>query len=187
MFDYEFTYQQHHIKLVNSGIGKESLYVNDELISTAFNWKFVSEHMFELNNNQMKIQLKVTSMLKGKLTCSLFENDVLIEAQDHTHSDLPVLGAKERGFKPLTEQERQWTEELEMSKSTTTDMYVLYFAMIAYGLFQGSSSWAGSEKYAFYVILGTLMFAIFEFCKVAVVALLKPVDKESDNNTPEEV
>lgn len=60
--------------------GKESVYLNNELVSEKRNLHKKSEHEFEdKNNNSYQIEISVSDLYKGSLECKVYKNDELIK------------------------------------------------------------------------------------------------------------
>lgn len=69
---FAFNHEQNRIVLKASALtGKEAVYVNDQLVSKARNIKTHSVHTFTYQGTTYQIGLKVDSILKGKMTCTL--------------------------------------------------------------------------------------------------------------------
>lgn len=60
--------------------GKESVYVDDELISEKLTWRFTSEHKFELDGKQIAVRLKVGNLFTGPVSISLWVNGEEIDS-----------------------------------------------------------------------------------------------------------
>ena len=59
--------------------GKETVYVNDELVSNKRSQSTLSEHEFSLNGDNYKLEFEVLDKIKGELACRLYCNDKLVK------------------------------------------------------------------------------------------------------------
>ncbi|WP_111979452.1 hypothetical protein [Algibacillus agarilyticus] len=64
----------------NSLSGKESVIVNDQVVSESKNYKKHSTHQFEYNEKNYTIELIVNSLIKGDVTCNFSVENKLITA-----------------------------------------------------------------------------------------------------------
>ena len=60
--------------------GKESVYVDDKLISEKLTWRFTSEHKFELDGKQIAVRLKVGNLFTGPVSITLWVNGEEIDS-----------------------------------------------------------------------------------------------------------
>lgn len=60
--------------------GKESVYVDDKLVSEKLTWRFTSEHKFELDSKQISVRLKVGNLFTGPVSITLWVNDEEIDS-----------------------------------------------------------------------------------------------------------
>jgi hypothetical protein len=65
--------------------GKETIYVNDEVVSETRNYKFKSDHLFEINGVEYNVEFKMKSMLKGELLCSLYRENKLLTTESKAY------------------------------------------------------------------------------------------------------
>lgn len=78
--------------------GKESVYLNDQLISSLRNYRRHSQHQFNVAQDNYRVEFNVTSILKGEIVCSLYKNEQLLETetkaytQDTTSTSLKKIG-----------------------------------------------------------------------------------------------
>jgi hypothetical protein len=76
-FNYEFIIEEHKINVrCSSFSGKESVYVDGELVVTGRSFRRKSSHNFTINNDHYEVELNVVDMLKGETHCTLIKNDV---------------------------------------------------------------------------------------------------------------
>ena len=60
--------------------GKETICLNNKIVSMARSYKLGTSHTFRsLNSDQYTVKFEVESLFKGKLKCSLFKNEKLIQ------------------------------------------------------------------------------------------------------------
>jgi hypothetical protein len=81
---YWFFFEDDNNKIAMHGSaisGKETIYVNDEVVSETRNYRFKSEHLFKIKGVKYKVEFKVKNMLKGELVCRLFREDKLLKTE----------------------------------------------------------------------------------------------------------
>ena len=72
---YYFNDQELRITAHGSGYsGKETVYLNDEVVSDKRNLGMRSSHKFRHQDNNYEVRFEVTSLLKGGVECSLYRN-----------------------------------------------------------------------------------------------------------------
>lgn len=59
--------------------GKESVYFNKELISQQRSMKKTSRHKFARNTDEYEIVFHVLEIMKGKIECILYKNDIVVK------------------------------------------------------------------------------------------------------------
>lgn len=59
--------------------GKESVYVNDELISSQRSTSTLSTHEFAIHSDQYRLEFEVLDKSKGELACRLYCDDTLVK------------------------------------------------------------------------------------------------------------
>jgi hypothetical protein len=79
-FNYEFIVGAHQISVCCSSFsGKESIYVDGELVVTGISFHRKSFHDFSINDDHYEVELNVVDMLKGETHCTLIKNDVHVK------------------------------------------------------------------------------------------------------------
>ena len=77
---YSFTFEIDGIviRACGSGFsGKESVFLDDELVSETRTHKTTSAHEFTCGNIDYRVEFEVINMIKGQLACRLYRNDIL--------------------------------------------------------------------------------------------------------------
>ncbi len=64
--------------------GKEEVYINDDLVSSKRSMGLKSKHQFEFAEQSYQIEYEMINMLTGKVECSFFKNEQLLEQQQQT-------------------------------------------------------------------------------------------------------
>ncbi|MEE4245284.1 MAG: hypothetical protein V2I33_07720 [Kangiellaceae bacterium] len=60
---------------------KESIYVNDELVSEKMSLSGQGSHIFNKNDTDYQVDFKINNLMRGELTCELYRDDKLIAAE----------------------------------------------------------------------------------------------------------
>jgi hypothetical protein len=73
---YYFHHDNNQIAVYGSGFtGKEIVYLNDDPVSESRSFGLKSRHEFTSNGKDYKVELKVNSMIRGDVECSLYINN----------------------------------------------------------------------------------------------------------------
>lgn len=77
-----FEHNGNQIKTVASCLtGKESIYVNDKLVSKRFNVGFKSIHEFSISGSQYEIEYEVENFITYRVRCTLIKDGTHIETK----------------------------------------------------------------------------------------------------------
>jgi hypothetical protein len=68
--------------------GKEEVYINDDLVSSKRSMGFKSKHQFEFAEMNYQIEFEMKNILSGRLECTYFKNNQLLEQQEQTSISL---------------------------------------------------------------------------------------------------
>lgn len=73
---YLFSYQRHRIELWTSNFtGKEVVKVNGNIVSQARSYRKNNKHCFIVNGQPLVLEIRIDSLLKGPLYCTLLTQD----------------------------------------------------------------------------------------------------------------
>jgi seryl-tRNA synthetase len=75
-----FDIEGHQIAANGVMSGKESVYVNDELVSKKWSF-FGTKHYFKINNTDYLIDFEMASQFRGEVQCRLFKEGTLIATE----------------------------------------------------------------------------------------------------------
>lgn len=82
-----FNDEDRHFAVHGSGYsGKETVYLNDELVSSTRNYRTVSRHQFEIGSDRYRVEYHVTSILRGEINCSLYKNGRCLHRETKAYS-----------------------------------------------------------------------------------------------------
>lgn len=98
-----FDIGEHVIRVEASYLtGKESVYVDDQLVSEKLTWRFSSEHNFELDGQAITVRIKVGNWLNWQVTITLLANDVEVDSDEwNMQRIMGIPGNSQRLWKTL--------------------------------------------------------------------------------------
>jgi hypothetical protein len=79
-YDFRFEFNGLSFRAGGSSVsGKETIYVNDELVSSHRSMSTLSEHEFSIDGNNYKLEFEVLDKSKGELACRLYCEDKMVK------------------------------------------------------------------------------------------------------------
>jgi hypothetical protein len=79
-FNFDFEDAGHVINVHCSSVsGKESIYLDGELVASKRSYRRKSSSKFAVNENKYEVEFNVVDMLKGETHCTLIKNDVHVK------------------------------------------------------------------------------------------------------------
>jgi|GEM_PF-1833749 len=87
------------IRLHNSNLGNERVYLNEDIVSEQRSMSMINEHHFEGNNGDLYVvKIIVKSLLKGKVECLIYKNQVQVKYFRTKVEDRSKFGLRQMFF-----------------------------------------------------------------------------------------
>jgi hypothetical protein len=164
--DIYILYQQHTIEFKCGYVGHETLFIDGECIIKSFNWKRQKTHNITVEGDELSLTVMMLSMTESKIKVTLKKGEQILDSQTQYFN----IDGTTDGLNVFDEAELKWKKELEMSRSNTLLSYILYFAILIFGVVGAGLS----ANIAIAIIAGAGVLAIFEFAKTSIKALSTP-------------
>lgn len=169
MLTFDFRYLQHKITFKADSLGKEYLYIDDELIKSSFNWRRSREYTFTLAGKELTIKVLLVALKESDLVVRLFDGDEII-ASERQSFNIGILSDKKVTF---SDAEVQWKEEIEFSSATYGLAWLVYGLLALYTFLTDFE-----QDYIIYGLIVVLAFASFLFIKQSISALKSSSDDD---------
>ncbi|REL31642.1 hypothetical protein [Thalassotalea euphylliae] len=179
MLSFDFTYQEHQIRYTVDFMGREKVYLNEELIAKPTQWfKSVNSVTINTNNETLKLHRTISSWSSGEYQITLTNNKRIIEKHSQFFFDKRLGDHDEKLI--FKGHESQWVEEIKPPQRTLKLAFLFYMLSVLYSLTEGlfEQNWAlPLILVAGGIILG---YSVFDFIRSAISALFSE-DKGAEN------
>ena len=127
MIEFNFSYNNNDIKYTVDILGRERIFVNQQLVAKPTNWfNSISESVIEVDGERLKLSRRIKSYSSGEYLVVLSNSHKIIDKQAQYAIELSMSGEGTvyRG------EETSWLDEVKMPTGIINGAWALYFLII---------------------------------------------------------